>query len=193
MRSTAWPLTFRCSSRSKLRTSPPSRAGSFWDSFSSSREPSIERQAVPRPGPMPLLPKERGRPSGSAGRWKKKRTEKSILQGKERFENWWLRAPFSLSFICGTCAMLPLTWTLASSFSFLQIKNRFFWRTNFHYKVPSSLPYNLLPSHHSSVPNLCCLCFVAMLLPKLICQCYCLHCCYMGLFYNVLVCSTSFW
>lgn len=32
------------------------------------------------------------------------------------------------------------------------------------------------------MPNLCCLCFVAMLLPELICQCYCLHCCYMGLF-----------
>lgn len=127
MRSTAWPLTFRCSSQSKLRTLPPSRAGSFWDSFSSSREPSIEHQAAPRPGPMPLLPKERGRPSGSAGRWKKKRTEKSILQGKERFENWWLRAPFSLSFICGTRAMLSLTWTLASSFSFLQIKNSFFF------------------------------------------------------------------
>lgn len=61
----------------------------------------MEHQAKLRPGLMPFLPKKRGRQSGTAESWRKRRPEKNILQGKERFENRRLRA---------SCAMLSLSW-----------------------------------------------------------------------------------
>lgn len=96
MRSTAWPLTSRCSSRSGLRTWPQSRAGTCLGSSSSYRRLSTKPLAKHRPGPTLCLPRERGRRSDSAGRgWKKRRKlrekDRGRVQGRERFGHWWLR------------------------------------------------------------------------------------------------------